>query len=168
MGARNRRMVVNMNYKLVYESSYDINYIYLVVGSILLLSAIYFFKKIDNKLFRISAFFIIFFIALSLYSEYNNKIKIDEIMKLTTYKVIEGKVENLKTMPLSGHKPESFKVKDIYFEILYTGDYPKDKTIYYTLTKNRNGPIQFNGQEVKIYYVTINGENKIIKMWIKK
>jgi hypothetical protein len=125
---------------------------------------------IKNKLMKVSSIVIIFFITLSLYGVYEkNKLSnfIEDSMKFKKYDVVEGKIKKFHIMPKSGHDYESFEVNNKYFEIVYTGNYPDVKTLYYTLTKNRKGPIKYNGQQVKIYYLRIDGKNKIIKMWIE-
>ena len=106
-----------------------------------------------------------------LYGEIEKKrisCNIQNIISSNTFFTIEGEIKELHIMPKSGHDKESFKINNEYFEISYTGNYPKKRTIYYTLTKNRNGPIKYNGQKVRIDYIKIDGKNKIITMWVKK
>ena len=115
--------------------------------------------------------FILFFIFMGMitygiYEEFKISEKVEYAFKHKTYLVAEGIVDKLDPMPKSGHKVESFEVNNVLFEILYTGNYPGEETLLYTLTKNRNGPIQRNGQHVKIYYIPHDGTNKIIKMWV--
>jgi len=109
------------------------------------------------------------FISIMTYGSYERfKIseKIEYTFKYKTYLVAEGIVDKLDPMPKGGHKIESFEVNGILFKILYTGDYPTEETLVYTLTKYRDGPIQRDGQHVKIYYISIDGHNEIIKMWV--
>jgi len=115
--------------------------------------------------------FIMFFIFISImtygsYERFKISEKVEYAFKHKTYLVVEGIVDKLDPMPKGGHKVESFEVNNVLFEILYTGNYPGEKTLLYTLTKNRNGPIQRNGQHVKIYYIPHDGTNEIIKMWV--
>jgi len=135
--------------------------------------------------------FIMFFIFISImtygsYERFKISEKVEYAFKHETYLVVEGTVHKLDPMPKGGHKSENFEVNGVFFKILYTGNYPSEKTLLYTLTKLRDGPIQKNGQHVKIYYIedeltticipftgrciTFNEaqKNKIIKMWVYK
>ena len=104
--------------------------------------------------------------SYGIYEKYNNINKIRDSINNQSYSIVDGEIDNLVIMPKGGHALESFTVNDILFKISYTGNYPESKTLYYTLTKNRNGPIHRNGQKVKIYYIPVNRDNKIIKMWV--
>ena len=113
----------------------------------------------------------ILFIVFHLFSIVNfyiTKNKIVKALKNNTYSITEGYIKNFHAMPKGGHDIERFDINGTHFELLYSGNYPGTKTLFYTLTKNRNGPIHGNGDKVKIYYISDNGENKIIKMWIQK
>jgi len=160
-----------MDYTLVYESSlYEMNIVFISITIVALCMLLYFTFSMKRRRERIISFFMILFIFFILYGEIEKKVvsnNIQNIINLNTFLTLEGEVRELYIMPKSGHKKESFKVDNEYFEISYTGNYPKKKTLYYTLTKNREGPITHNGQKVKIYYLNINGENKIIKMWLE-
>jgi hypothetical protein len=198
--------------KLVYESiifnppSIDIGgYIYVVLLLLSILSLIFIklsykyylkmeiiFQKDDKKdympkkEFKLAIIFLIIFFSMPTYGFFERKFDINKVVKLleeNQVRVIEGKINNFHEMPLEGHDKESFKVKGITFEITYSGNYPSTKTLYFTLTKNRSGPIKENGQVVKIYYVKdiericipftdscliFEESNKIIKLFLKK
>lgn len=134
-------------------------------------------------------FIIITFMTMSgygIFESYTHKQLVRDAFINKSFKCVEGNIENLHIMPKNGHDSERFDINGIHFEIGYTGDYPNAKTLFYTLTKNRNGPIQKNGQKVKIYYIeddlpklcipftdrciifNENQKNKIIKMWVYK
>lgn len=144
-------------------------------------------KRNDGKKFIVVVF--ILFLTMSAYGifeRYTNKKLVREALINKSFKYVEGSIENLHIMPKSGHDLEWFDVNGTHFEIVYTGDFPNAKTLFYTLTKNRNGPLRKNGQRVKIYYIedtldTVcipftdkcitfneNQKNKIIKMWVYK
>lgn len=158
-----------MEYKLVYESSnMEINFIFIFIALLAIIIIVYYIFRIEIQK-KIISTIIIFFISFSIYGIYKKAQSsefIQESIRLHNHEVVEGKIEKFHIMPLFGHDLESFEVNDKFFEIVYTGNYPNTKTLYYTLTKNRKGPITHNGQKVKIYYLNINDENKIIKMWV--
>lgn len=160
------------NYNLVFLSFYDTTYtmyfglLVLIVGTIYLIIN---FHKVEKEVIKIYYKVFLVFLFMLLYSAYHNmeiRDKVKTTIKTKTYKTIKGKIKNFYAMPKVGHDTERFDVNNVHFKILYTGNNPDDKTLFYTLTKNRNGPIQRNGQKVKIHYITINGENEIIKMWV--
>ena len=137
-----------------------------------------------KKLFKISITLLIFGFMYEFFIPIKNNETIQNRLDKGNYFISEGKIKNFHAMPISGHDSERFDVNGTHFEIEYTGDYPNSETLFYTLTKNRNGPIQRNGQRVKIYYIeddltnicipftgrcitfNENKKNKIIKMWV--
>jgi len=161
-----------MNYELVYKSSlYDISILFISIVIVILCILSYFTFIIKKRREKIISFFMTVLIFSFLYGEIEKKrisCNIQNIISSNTFFTIEGEIKELHIMPKSGHDKESFKINNEYFEISYTGNYPKKRTIYYTLTKNRNGPIKYNGQKVRIDYIKIDGKNKIITMWVKK
>ena len=162
-------------YKLVFESNLDLSYfntvnIIGIVFSILVFLVLWQYhkyKKIKKFMFILLVIFIIVHID-GIIDFYQTKKKISDAFKNKSFNIVEGYVENFHAMSKGGHDIEKFDVNGTHFEILYTGNYSGTKTLFYTLTKNRNGYIQNNGDKVKIYYITDNGKNKIIKMWILK
>lgn len=161
-----------MDYTLVYKSNiYEMNMVFVSLIIVVLCVLLYFTLLMQRRREKIIAFVIVVFIFSLLYGEVEKKIisnNIQNIISLNTFFTLGGEVKELHIMPKSGHDKESFKINNEYFEMSYTGNYPKKKTLYYTLTKNRNGPIRYNGQKIKVYYIKIYGENKIIQMWIEK
>jgi hypothetical protein len=161
-----------MNYELVYKSSlYDISILFISIVIVILCILSYFTFIIKKRREKIISFFMTVLIFSFLYGEIEKKRisrNIQNIISSNTFFTIEGEIKELHIMPKSGHDKESFKINNEYFEISYTGNYPKKRTIYYTLTKNRNGPIKYDGQKVRIDYIKIDGKNKIIAMWVKK
>jgi len=179
-----------MKIKYIYESSYMdisiINFYDLVICIVIMLIGLSLVNDNIKAKNYITVFVSMFLLMTSygMYEKYSYINKIRDTINNQSYSIVDGKIDNLVIMPKGGHALESFMVNDILFEISYTGDYPKVKTLFYTLTKNRNGPIQKNGQRVKIYYIedelpkvcipftdkciifNENKKNRIIKMWV--
>ena len=179
-----------MKIKYIYESSYMdisiINFYDLIFFIIPILIGMYLLRdniKTKNYIIILIGIFLLM-TSYGMYDKYSYIKQIRKVMHNQSYSIVDGRINNLVVMPKGGHALETFIVNDILFEISYTGDYPKAKTLFYTLTKNRNGPIQKNGQRVKIYYIeeelpkicipftdkciifNENKKNKIIKMWV--
>ena len=177
--------------KFIFESSSYawgvMDYITSII-TIFIIIIIFLIKTPSNStLKKISIFLIVAFSGMIVYGEYSGYItkkKVQEAFQKGTYNIVEGKIENFYAMPKSGHDTERFDVQGVHFEIIYTGNKPTNKTLFYTLTKNMNGPITHNGQKVKLYYIKAGAfdlclpflshclefnratENKIIKMWV--
>ena len=176
-----------MDYKLVFVSNIEsVNLILNWYISSFILGIILIAIYIINAHKTIKIFLSILILAglFGKYRDYKVWGKAQNDVKMKSYLVIEGKIEKFNPMHKSGHGVEEFDINGTHFEIGYTGDYPKTKTMFYTLTKNRNGPIYKNGQEVKVHYVHDNSEwctlffskcgeinngneNKIVKLWVK-
>lgn len=179
-----------MKIKYIYDSSYlDISILDLYDLIILIVVILIGFNlarasiKAKNYIIVFVSTFILM-TSYGMYEKYSYINKIRDSINNQSYSIVDGEVDNLVIMPKGGHALESFTINDVLFEISYTGNYPESKTLYYTLTKNRNGPIQRNGQKVKIYYIedeltsvcipftdrciifNKNQKNKIIKMWV--
>jgi len=158
--------------KLVYQSSYlDIpifNFYDSIEYIIIPLIAFYLIKSSPKGKNYIIIFAGIFLLmtSYSIYGKFKLSQKVEYAFNHKSYMVTEGMVDKLDPMPKGGHKIESFEVDGVLFKLSYTGNYPTEKTLVYTLTKNRNGPIQQNGQYVKVYYISHNGNNEIIEMWV--
>lgn len=182
--------MVELDTRYIFQSSinsWDIGDTIIII--IVLLSAIVLINDFSGKTRKYFIFITCILIYIPISSKYNyykNNKDVSSAFKNRTYKQVEGNIKNLYAMQTSGHETEKFDVNGVHFEIVYTGDYPNTKTLFYTLTKNRDGPIQKNGQRVKIYYIedeltTIcipftgrcitfneNQKNQIIKMWVYK
>jgi len=187
----------DINYNLVFESSLIMGTEYFIyINSIIVILGIIFIMIVKKNMYlkdktssvriksMIVALFFIIFNSMSIYGyvEFHNQIEyVKNVINKKKYIVIEGEIKNLKAMPTSGHTTEDFDIGDVHFKISFTGNSPDDKTLFYTMTKYRDGPIQKNGQKVKIYYIEeaqkklcipflprcleFNGTNEIIKMW---
>lgn len=87
----------------------------------------------------------------------NNEIKEERI------RVVTGVVSQFDAMPESGHRLESFYVESVYFEysdfIIIEG---------FHNTRSHGGPINGNGDSVRISYYTKKGENYIVKLEMKE
>lgn len=94
----------------------------------------------------------------------SDQIDYDELSQIHV-KVVEGEVTNFHPMPKEGHDTERFKVDSVFFE--YSGFVIGSK--YFTRTSCFGGPINRNGQYVRLSYITNSiGENKIVKVELKK
>lgn len=159
--------------KLVFESAIvEFNILLILLTSLILLGLIIYgiknFEKL-NLLQKVGMLILLFFIFLELSGHLIKVFQSNHIQKIissSNYKVIEGEIEAFYRMP-NEHRLEHFKVKEQYFEILYTGSEPNNQSLYYTFSKYGNGSIRSDGQKVKIYYIVEDGKNKIIKLWIE-
>jgi hypothetical protein len=79
------------------------------------------------------------------------------------YKQVIGNIDEFNPKKCNQMGDESFVINGVFFKYTHRGM----NNAYYNKTKCTNGLIENNGQKVKVYYLTINGENKIIKMWIE-
>jgi len=162
-------------YIMVFESTIKVGtslascVIVLLVMSLLALKYANFFSKDIKGQIKFAAAILLLILGMTFYGAYircQENIATKNAVESKKFYICKGKIENFHAMPKWGHDREYFDVNGTHFEILYTGDYPNSKTLFYTLTKHRNGPIQRNGQKVKIHYITIDGQNKIIKLWV--
>lgn len=112
--------------------------------------------------FIFSGFALIMSLAI-IPSELSTRAKTKKILENKEYKIVEGEIENFNPMPHSGHAMESFTVKDVYFEY-------SDYVIQYGFnqTASHGGPIQRNGQWVRLSYITAEGDNIILRIERKK
>ena len=96
-------------------------------------------------------------------SEIANRNRTQKIFENKEYKVVEGIIENFHPMPHSGHDHESFIVNGVHFEY-------SDFYIFYGFnnTASHGGPLKQNGQEVRLSYITVDGENRILKIELKQ
>lgn len=163
-----------MPYLLVFSSSceyYFLGYIFAVLLVPFLAYLVHFYHKAKDKMTRLFALAVLvalFLLQLIISTEAWKMKETRDIIADKTYKTVEGKIENLSTMHRSGHGTESFNVKGVHFEFEYTGSEPGDSSLFYGYTKNLGGPIQRNGQKVKIHYIPdMIPKNAIVKMWIE-
>ena len=107
--------------------------------------------------------FALLMLLLTLPSEITNRNRTQRIFENKEYKVVEGKIENFHPMPYSGHDHESFTVNGVHFEY-------SDYYIFYGFnnTASHGGPLKGNGQEVRLSYITVDGENRILKIELKQ
>lgn len=79
------------------------------------------------------------------------------------YKVVQGRIQNFHPMPYSGHDVESFSVNGVYFE------YSDYMLVYgFNNTVSHGGPLKGNGQQVRLSYITVGEENRILKIELKQ
>jgi hypothetical protein len=93
---------------------------------------------------------------LSARSEYRHRMDVGQ------FDVVEGVIENFHPMPREGHQMESFTVNGVYFEY---SDYKL--MVGFNNTASHGGPIKRNGQEVRLSYIWVKGENRILKIELK-
>jgi hypothetical protein len=86
-----------------------------------------------------------------------------KIFENKEYQVVEGVIEDFHPMPHSGHDVESFTVKGVYFE------YSDFMLVYgFNNTASHGGPLKRNGQQVRLSYINVNGDNRILKIELKE
>lgn len=107
--------------------------------------------------------FAFFLLMLIVPSSLADRSKTRRIFKNKDHEVIEGKIENFHPMPYSGHDVESFTVNGVYFEY---SDYIL--SYGFNQTSSHNGPLRENGQEVRLSYISEDGENRILKIEVKE
>ena len=72
--------------------------------------------------------------------------------------VVSGTVCDFSTPSALGHDTEHFTVDDVYFE------YGQGGAVGYCETRALGGAVKGNGQQLIIHYVTVDGENIILKI----
>ena len=107
--------------------------------------------------------FALIMLLLTVPSSIANRNKTKKIFENKEYQIVEGIIEDFHPMPYSGHEHESFTVNSVHFEY-------SDYYIFYGFnnTASHGGPLKQNGQEVRLSYITVNGENRILKIELKK
>jgi hypothetical protein len=127
------------------------------------------FYKINATIFNFSTIVALFMFSYALTwtveafkDEKKSKIIAAQSIANKTVKIIEGVVTNFDPMPQSGHKHESFSVNNIYFEY---SDFNKIEG--FNKTKSHGGPINGNGDSLRITYYTFDNNNYIVKLEIK-
>ncbi|PLY06730.1 MAG: hypothetical protein C0625_08080 [Arcobacter sp.] len=163
----------NINgYELVFISTINFYNLYVIFILITLGYFIYKVKEFKMNYFTLLSKYILYFLLVGFFV--NFMISIYEIYKVKnafrniTFLTAKGVIEKFHPMNKLGHEYESFIVDGKLFKISYTGNNHNKKTLFYTMTKNRNGPIKKNGQEVIIHYIKVFNNNKIIKFYVKK
>jgi len=102
-------------------------------------------------------------LMLTLPSSLAHRIRVQKKFENKEYQVVEGEIENFHPMPISGHDVESFMVNGIYFE------YSDYRLVYgFNNTSSHDGPLKSNGQKVRLSYISLENENIILKIELKK
>lgn len=107
--------------------------------------------------------FALVMLLLTVPSSLANRNKTQKIFENQEYQVVEGKIEDFHPMPHSGHDVESFTVNGVYFE------YSDYMLVYgFNNTASHGGPLKRNGQQVRLSYITVDGDNRILKIELKE
>ena len=107
--------------------------------------------------------FALLMLLLTVPSSLANRNRTQKIFENQEYQVVEGKIEDFHPMPHSGHDVESFTVNGVYFE------YSDYMLVYgFNNTASHGGPIKRNGQQVRLSYITVNGDNRILKIELRE
>ncbi len=107
--------------------------------------------------------FALIVLLLTIPSSLADRNRIQKIFENNEYQVVEGLIENFHPMPHNGHDVESFTINGVYFE------YSDFKLVYsFNNTASHGGPLRRNGQQVKLSYINLNGENRILKVELKE
>lgn len=107
--------------------------------------------------------FALVMLLLTVPSSLANRNRTQKIFENQEYQVVEGKIEDFHPMPHSGHDVESFTVNGVYFE------YSDYMLVYgFNNTASHGGPLKRNGQQVRLSYITVDGDNRILKIELKE
>lgn len=105
----------------------------------------------------------LYMVLLTVPGEIANRHKTQKIFENKEYKVVEGIIENYRPMPSNGRGGESFCVKNKCFK------YSDNAVIYgFNNTASHGGPLRGNGQQVRLSYITVDGENRILKIELRQ
>lgn len=165
-----------MEYEIVYkvvDAEFSLLYIipfaFIIFGFFMIWYA---FKKMRNnpqqKTFLIifSVVFILFAISLILSEvseKWANRNRFKDIFENNEYKIAEGEIENLKKLKFRGDYCKTFLVNKAYFECHQAGcfDQEYNSSVF-------SGQFKENGQKVRLSYIIVKGNNRIIKVEIKQ
>jgi hypothetical protein len=128
------------------------------------------FYKIHGTILNIKSIFALIMFSFSLFwtlvvyfGDAKSKNFATESIANGKLKVTEGIITNFDPMPGGGHKMESFSVNNVYFEysdfLVIEG---------FNNTKSHGGPINGDGDSVRISYYTKDNDNYIVKLELKK
>jgi hypothetical protein len=107
--------------------------------------------------------FALVMLLLTFPSSLANRNRTQKIFENQEYQVVQGKIEDFHPMPHSGHDVESFTVNGVYFE------YSDYMLVYgFNNTASHGGPLKRNGQQVRLSYITVDGDNRILKIELKE
>ena len=176
------------DYTLVFESIIpNINYPILSLNILVAVLMLFFLLtwKSDEKFNRIIRNIVIFIVLLTLHDFYSSTktcLYVKNSLDTKTYKILTGEVEDFNPSKFGGPKVESFTIKGQLFRYMNFDELCP----FFHQTKKGGGPIQGNGQKVKIHYMRIEqpklcipgisqciefnkgDENKILKLYIEK
>lgn len=165
-----------MDYKTVFEvtdKGFDMTELMPVVFIIVGLGISWFNIKYNKSTSSKKQFTIIFgfifsgfalvMLLLTLPSSISSHQRTKKIFEKKEYKIVEGEIENFNPMPYGGHAVESFTVGGVYFE--YSDYISMDA---FNNTASHGGPIKNNGQQVRLSYITVDEENRILKIELKQ
>ena len=158
-----------MDYKTVYDfsiASFKIGWIIILVV-ILFSIPIYFGlrdKKSKKNIIAIGYFIFISIIFLGLVKvQLIDFYKTKSLYKEGKYKIIEGTTEQFVPVGPAGKRKESFYINDVFF------NYSHFDSSYNGFNKTSliGGPINKNGQQVRLCYITKDTRNIILKIELK-
>ena len=164
-------VVIMTESNLVFVSSYGSRYdlFEATAFTIVIIYLIINLNKVENKAIKIYYKVFLVFLFILIYDWYDHvrvKDMVENAIKTETYKVVQGKIKNYNPMYSKAGHLEAFDIGSIHFVIYPTEFGSYKKNLFYTTENTKSMPIHKNGQEVKVHYITIYGENKIIKMWV--
>ena len=92
-----------------------------------------------------------------------SRLEIKEKYTSGRYTLLDGKIMDFHPMPVEGHSDESFTLNGIHFE------YSDFEPMYSSSNSaSHGGPIKFEGQQVRIGFITNKGKNIILRVDVKK
>jgi len=88
-----------------------------------------------------------------------NERQLNEALRFNKYLLVEGEVKDYKLEKINGQYFESFRINNVEFSY---SDYVLKKGFHQTA--GRKGPINANGQFLRISYISQEGENLILRI----
>ena len=169
-----------MDFTIIYEYSFRSNKILLslplLIFVITSVAAIIFIKKAYPKFSVLRQATLLFFWIMFCFSSIMTIIAVvripgvlkeernsKEALASNHCPVIEGLVEDFKSVNINGRCTESFRIGKIKFKY---SDHVH--IIGFNQTSNENGPIRNNGQYLRIHYVNKENENYILRIEVPK
>lgn len=169
-----------MDYRTIYEYTFTETKLLHIIPLVLLSGlgfGVAFYLKRRLKSFSLYRQFILFFgyllgavpclmLILTLYKAPNiikQEKELKNVIKTKSYNVIEGKVEKYSLRESSGQFFESFSIQGVKFEY---SDYVMVDGFH--KTAKSGGPINKNGLQVKISYISKGFQNIILKLEMKQ
>lgn len=153
-----------MKFITIYDQSISgsVNPLFIVMPVIMLFIGIALFflsKKISASNYLLVKRFAVIYMIVVFFLLFFNFSALLKTPNQINLKVVEGIVENFHPMSYNGHDYESFNVKTVKFRYSDYSDWGG-----FNKTSSHGGPINRNGQHIRITYYEDDNENIILKL----